>query len=1317
MFYRETNAWAVTVLAEGTNGDDRVVSFAHARQRTRDVLEKSAGIPVQLKWDYAYDAYGNLTNTLEHGRMDAGWEDERMISARYSADSASGRTNWILDRVVEQRVTSTNGTLVTHKRNYYDNLPLGEVARGNLTRTEDWVGDDDYVISARTDYDAHGNVIAIYDPLYDAAHVEKGHFREITYDDAWHTFPVRETVHTGNSNCPTLVVAAGYDTGFGTVRHSTDFNGFTTTYSYDTFGRPVSTTIPPDTYATVEYEYVLNHQLTNGTIVNWVETLKREDDAGGTLDSRLFYDGLGRTIMTRAEGEYPGQIVVTDTLLFNGRKLLWKKYLPYFEEDSSLGFVEPTYNSGFTEHFYDALGREVRVNQPVDTNGLVVFSETTYEPLSKTVRDEEQTNTNSTHHGCGMRYVVDGLQDENGKGRLREVYEIVQLADTGESLVTPVEWETTYRYDPLDNLIGYTDSQLNQKFVVYDGLSRKIFMNDPDRSYMWYAYDNAGNLVRTRDARGQEIAYAYDGVNRVAAEYYTIEDEEVGQALEPSNRWEVAVDTLPARTPDVAYHYDTPYGPLTRYQYWQAGPTDSVAIAILDSDGYDGDDDINADGNVDVSDLVRAARGTVSNDFIVADNTKGLLAWVHDQSGEEHTSYDERGRAKWVVKRIVDVDTGQGSKSRRDTGHGPVPRWGARTTASDGRPMRNFFTSMRYDSQDRVTRLIYPDGTYVFYSYNSRGLLESVANVIDRYDYNPAGQNKLLQLACGVQTTYQYDHRLRLARIHSVRQRDGLALQALDYTFDRVSNITGIRDGRSNADLDAIGAELDISTNEARKFNATQSFTYDSLYRLTRAANPTVFGTIDYRYDRIGNMIRKDAALIDPDPLMDLGAMTCGGTAGTSGRRGRAPGESPGPHAATGTSKGPGGSMTFAYDDNGNMLSERNMAMVWDHEDRLTVVNSPSNSARYAYDYADARKRKTVTDSHSNKTVVFYVDELSEVRAEELIKCVYAGRNRVVRSGVTSQFSSVLLPSAFYLHDHLGSTTSAMSTNAGADEQIANYPFGHPRKESRGGIPVFTDYRFTGKERDRESGLQYFGARYHLPFFCRFNSYDPLHKKEDAKPHPTGRADVGNSQALNVYAYALNNPVRYYDSQGFEARSPTVEWYPSRPKSADEYFAARGLPVPKRLIHRSIGNRLLGAVTGLASPSRGTSGLAKIVGKVLSVAGAAKVVHQALSKKDLLHAKSEALRQMQREYSDEIRVVDAEINRRERSVRSSIRNFQSIAADRPEFTPDETRALNKILSEQGRAIQSLQDYKSLMLRDMKQVNEEIVERRVRPIES
>ena len=62
--------------------------------------------------------------------------------------------------------------------------------------------------------------------------------------------------------------------------------------------------------------------------------------------------------------------------------------------------------------------------------------------------------------------------------------------------------------------------------------------------------------------------------------------------------------------------------------------------------------------------------------------------------------------------------------------------------------------------------------------------------------------------------------------------------------------------------------------------------------------------------------------------------------------------------------------------------------------------------------------------------------------------------------------------------------------------------------------------QFTGKERDSESGLDYFGARYYGSALGRFTSADPL------------GGELANPQSLNRYAYALNNPLRFTDPTG-----------------------------------------------------------------------------------------------------------------------------------------------------------------------------------------
>jgi RHS repeat-associated protein len=75
----------------------------------------------------------------------------------------------------------------------------------------------------------------------------------------------------------------------------------------------------------------------------------------------------------------------------------------------------------------------------------------------------------------------------------------------------------------------------------------------------------------------------------------------------------------------------------------------------------------------------------------------------------------------------------------------------------------------------------------------------------------------------------------------------------------------------------------------------------------------------------------------------------------------------------------------------------------------------------------------------------------------------------------------------------------------------------------------FPRYRSTGKERDTESGNDYFGARYYSSAMGRFMSPD-----WSAKVAPVPYAKLDNPQSLNLYVYVLNHPMSGVDPDGHE---------------------------------------------------------------------------------------------------------------------------------------------------------------------------------------
>jgi RHS repeat-associated protein len=118
----------------------------------------------------------------------------------------------------------------------------------------------------------------------------------------------------------------------------------------------------------------------------------------------------------------------------------------------------------------------------------------------------------------------------------------------------------------------------------------------------------------------------------------------------------------------------------------------------------------------------------------------------------------------------------------------------------------------------------------------------------------------------------------------------------------------------------------------------------------------------------------------------------------------------------------------------------------------------------------------------------------------------------------------------YYFADQIGTSRAivqAGQTTPCYDQDF--YPYG--REIPHGSeIPAFVNtcpqnYKFTGKERDSESGLDNFGARYNSSQYGRFMTPDPIWVKDDRLIDP---------QRLNLYAYGRNNPLKFTDPTGMD---------------------------------------------------------------------------------------------------------------------------------------------------------------------------------------
>jgi RHS repeat-associated protein len=108
----------------------------------------------------------------------------------------------------------------------------------------------------------------------------------------------------------------------------------------------------------------------------------------------------------------------------------------------------------------------------------------------------------------------------------------------------------------------------------------------------------------------------------------------------------------------------------------------------------------------------------------------------------------------------------------------------------------------------------------------------------------------------------------------------------------------------------------------------------------------------------------------------------------------------------------------------------------------------------------------------------------------------------------------------YYFSDHLGSHgVVENATGTTCEQDIDYYPYGGVENDYC--ATAAQNYKFTGKERDAESGLDYFGARHDSSGLGRFMT-----------PDDDTAQDQANPQSWNLYTYVLNQPTTKTDSDG-----------------------------------------------------------------------------------------------------------------------------------------------------------------------------------------
>jgi RHS repeat-associated protein len=474
-----------------------------------------------------------------------------------------------------------------------------------------------------------------------------------------------------------------------------------------------------------------------------------------------------------------------------------------------------------------------------------------------------------------------------------------------------------------------------------------------------------------------------------------------------------------------------------------------------------------------------------------------------------------------------------------------------------------FASSTAYDALNRPISLTSPNKSEIEPTYNEANLLEQVrarirgaaewTTFVEDIDYNAKGQRELIRYGNGVETTCDYDPlTFHLTNLRTSRDSDG-DLQDLSYTYDPAGNITYIKD-------DAQQTIFFANT----KVTPDSEYTYDAINQLIRATGREHVGQssqVDQNDPAIqplphpnnGEAMRRYTEHYEYDEAGNLLAMIHQATDGGWTRSYQYAAESNRLLSTSLPGDDLGGpySALYQYNSHGSMSSMPHLPlMAWDFAEHMrasstqVVNNGTSETTYYVYDGAGQRVRKVTERQAAQGEIPTRMKERIYLAGFEIYRKYDAAGNTMSLERETLHLMDDQQRVALVEMRTLG--------DDGSPTQLARYPLGNHLSSSslelddEGRITSYEEYfpygstsyqavdksikveakryRYTGKERDEETGFSYHGARYLAPWLGSWVSCDP----------------AGLIDGVNRYSYAQQHPIDSVDRTGLQSSPASI---------------------------------------------------------------------------------------------------------------------------------------------------------------------------------
>ncbi|MGD2091706.1 MAG: RHS repeat-associated core domain-containing protein [Candidatus Aminicenantes bacterium] len=875
-----------------------------------------------------------------------------------------------------------------------------------------------------------------------------------------------------------------------------------------------------DPTARLEYD-LFNWQ--NHQKPNYVHTFAREKHGPANprwQESYAYSDGCGNAIMTKVQAE-PGKAKRWNTVskqveeidanprwVGNGRTIIdnkgnpVKQYEPYFSNTHKYESEDDLVETGVTPFiYYDPMGRNILTENPNGTFSKIEFDawySKSYD-VNDTVKDSqwyidrgspdpavipEPTDPEQRAAWLAAKhYNTPGTAYTDSLGQT-----FYSITDYGNGKTTSVYSETDLagRYAKLYDQLGRMVSQAYSNLV-----GAVIYIKSAEKGENWAFTDVLGRLVKIWDNNVRELRSTFDDLHR-------------------------PVSTFVKEGGDEILFSHVVYGDL-------------------------------------LPDAVQR-------------NLKGKTYQLYDQAGRVTLNrVDFKGNVT-EVKRKLTKEYKQLTSWKALEGLTTVSS--IETAAAAFLEDEVFSSSATLDAINRPLLAILPDKSIVEAKYNEGNFLDSLrvkirgegefVTFLEKQEYDAKGQRKFAQFGNGLVTNYFYDPKtFRLINLVTKKKgtADAQSLQNLHYTFDPVGNIVSTKDDAQQAyyfknavvkpeshfEYDAMYRLLKASGREHAGLGGNAQRNNTDLPFLAQLPHSNELNAVreyseQYEYDDCGNIEQMRHIATDTnwtrrylyeyqnDLINNTNRLKSTSLPGDADA---------GPYSAT-----------YQHDMHGNMTKMPHLdELVWNFMDQLSEVNlGGGGKAFYIYGLGGDRIRKMIERIGGKRTERIYLG------AVEIYRTYQNDRKKLERStlhvfddtGKIAQVDTKIFDEdntdfanplnknlvRFQYTNKLGSAT--LETNE--DRTVISYEEYHPfgtsaYRSSKSDVNLsLKRYRFTGKERDDETGLYYFGARFYADWLGRWTSSDP----------------AGFVSGLNLYRYCSNNPISKRDPNGMNDFSVIV---------------------------------------------------------------------------------------------------------------------------------------------------------------------------------